>query len=224
MTDPSESWRRPDGEMPDHVSLHKPPESDQPAEPPLDFDPYRFGAPEHPVPPEYAPPGYRPPPPSAPPYAAGQPGDPGFANHQADYQSNYQAYYQQYPSYQAEQGYGSYGPPPPYATQYPPPHTGNGKAIAALVFGIASIVLCWLTVLDAVPVVLAFVFGGLARGEAKRRPGGEGRGLATAGIVCGIIGAVLAIGVSLWLFNRFGDCLNYNSGSSAYSTCVQNHL
>ena len=27
-----------------------------------DFDPYRFGAPEHPIPPEYAPPGYRPPP------------------------------------------------------------------------------------------------------------------------------------------------------------------
>jgi hypothetical protein len=45
------------------VSLAK---SDEPqravAEPAPEFDPYRFGAPEHPVPPEYAPPGYRPPP------------------------------------------------------------------------------------------------------------------------------------------------------------------
>ena len=30
--------------------------------PGVDFDPYRFGAPEHPIAPEYAPPGYTPPP------------------------------------------------------------------------------------------------------------------------------------------------------------------
>jgi hypothetical protein len=34
---------------------------------PLDFDPYRFGRPEHPVPAEYAPPGYIPPPQAPPP-------------------------------------------------------------------------------------------------------------------------------------------------------------
>jgi len=36
-------------------------ENSERTEAPLDFDPYRFGAPEHPVPPEFAPPGYKPP-------------------------------------------------------------------------------------------------------------------------------------------------------------------
>ena len=57
-------------------------------EPPLDFDPYRFGKPDHPVAPEYAPPGYRPPagltppqfnypppPPRSAPYGAPRPGN-----------------------------------------------------------------------------------------------------------------------------------------------------
>lgn len=202
-------WQPAQPEQPEQVSLHK--DAVPAAEPPLDFDPYRFGAPEHPVPPEYAPPGYRPPavapiPPAPDPAAYG--GYPG---------------YQQYPGY-PPQGLPYGAPPPPYGTQYPPPRTGNGKAVAALVFGIMSIVFCWLAILDAIPVVLALVFGLLARGEARRRPGREGHGLAVAGIVCAIAGAVLAVVLTVWLYSRFSDCFNYSSGSAAYSQCVRNHL
>ena len=181
---------------------------------PLDFDPYRFGAPEHPVPPEYAPPGYRPPVQPPTPQTYQQPG----------YQ---QQGYQQYPppGYQpyGQQGYPPYGqpPPPPYAAQYPQPRTGNGKAIAALVLGIASIVLCFLSVFDAVPVILAIVFGSIALSEGKRRGSRDGHGLAVAGIVCAVIGALLAVVVSVWLYSRISDCLDYNAGSSAYTHCVQ---
>jgi hypothetical protein len=53
------------------------------ADEPLDFDPYRFGRPDHPIPAEYAPPGYAPPPPPQappppPPYGAPQYGYPQY--------------------------------------------------------------------------------------------------------------------------------------------------
>src|SRR3954454_23535506 len=52
-------------ETPDHGAQSS--ENSDGTEAPLDFDPYRFGAPEHPIPPEYAPPGYKPPAPTRPP-------------------------------------------------------------------------------------------------------------------------------------------------------------
>jgi hypothetical protein len=251
---------RPGGASPpDAVSLHKP--SDEPAypdpgaqpEPPLDFDPYRFGAPEHPVPPEYAPPGYRPPAQSpqhqnpgyqSPGYQSTQ-----YGQYQApQYQSpQYQNPQYQSPQYQAPQpyqqapyqppgqpgyppaspyGYPGYpqGPTPPPYGQYPQPRTGNGKAIASLVLGIASIVFCWLSLFDLVPVVLAIVFGCISLSEARRRPGQEGRNLAIAGIVCAVIGAICAIVISIWLFSRVHDCLDYSPGSSAYSTCIDDSI
>jgi hypothetical protein len=176
--------------------------------PPPEFDPYRFGAPEHPVPPEYAPPGYRPPaaaqrtPPGYPPPGYGQPpypppGAPGYP----------------YPPQ-----------PPPYPAQYPPPRTGHGKAIAALVLGILSILLCVLSLFDAVFVILALIFGGLALAESRSRPNREGRGMAIAGIACAIAGAILATVFSLWIYGKVKDCTAYDPGSSAYTQCIHDHL
>src|SRR5579875_1310891 len=51
---------RSDDDRDERVSLEK-------ADVPLDFDPYRFGKPEHPIDPRYAPPGYVPPEPAPPP-------------------------------------------------------------------------------------------------------------------------------------------------------------
>ena len=98
--------------------------ADEPAPP--DFDPYRYGKPDHPIPPEYAPPGYVPPVPPAP--AAPSPA--------------------QYPGY-------SYPPPPPGYPPYGAPRAGNGKATIALVLGILSIVFCWLSIFDLVLAVPA---------------------------------------------------------------------
>jgi hypothetical protein len=161
-----------------------------------DFDPYRFGAPEHPVPPEYAPPGYRPPPPANPPPQF-PPGPP------------------QYPGYWA---------PPPNAPQYPQPRTGNGKAITALVLGIVSIVLCWLSLFDIIPAVLALIFGILGRNESVRHPERGGRGMAVAGIACAVIGALLAGLFTAWAVHRFSDCYDGNASSSQVRTCIQQHL
>lgn len=182
-------------------------------EPPLDFDPYRFGAPDHPVPPEYAPPGYRPPapPPQPPPPAYGSApyGMPPYGS--APYGSPY----------------GMRPPPPPRLGHYGPsgpPRAGHAKATAALVLGIGSIVFCWLSILDGILVVLALVFGLIALSEARRDPHRSGHGLAVAGIACAVIGAILATVLSVYLYTRFKDCLDYPTGSQEYKTCITDKL
>jgi hypothetical protein len=163
------------------------------ATPAPDFDPYRFGAPEHPVPREYAPPGYRPP---ALPREPVRPQAP---------------------------------PPPAYSMAYPPVSAGsaagtNGKAVTSMVLGIVSIVCCWLTVFDAVPVVLAVVFGIVALNEMRANPARSGRGMAIAGIVCGAVGAVLAIVVTTWLVNLANQCGGFGTNSADMRHCIQNHI
>jgi hypothetical protein len=70
----------------------------------------------------------------------------------------------------------------------PPPPETNGKAKASLALGIAGFV--------AFPVVcsvLAIVLGQVAREEMARRPHETGAGLATAGIVLGILGLIVGL-------------------------------
>jgi len=179
------------------VSLSKPEEP---------FDPYRYGAPEHHVPAEYAPPGYIQPPvtprplPSYPPtqQGPGYPPGPGYPGPGYPYQA-----------------------PGAYAQQYPQPRTGNGKAIAALVLGILAIVFCWTSIFDVVLVALAVIFGFLGLSDAKRS--GGGRGMAISGLVCALVGAILATVLTVVIYSRLGHCVNdFNRGSSAYNNCVQN--
>jgi hypothetical protein len=89
-------------------------------------------------------------------------------------------------------------PATPSSRPAKPPRT-SGKAIASLVLGVASIALC-LNVLAGIP---AIAFGRLARAEIRRGRGKlTGDGLATAGIVTGVIGStvmLLLIAVALIL-------------------------
>ena len=95
----------------------------------------------------------------------------------------------------------SYQPPPPGA------QASQGLAIGALICGIASIVffcVWWLSIpLGIVAVVLAVMAKGkIARGEAG------GAGLARAGMICGIIGAVLSLLITILAIvgiSMFGD-------------------
>jgi len=71
---------------------------------------------------------------------------------------------------------------------YPPaPARTNSKAIVALVLGILSLVIPYLGIIVG---IIAIVFAKLAFNEL--RSGGEqGKGLAVAGLVCGIIGVAI---------------------------------
>lgn len=186
------------------------------------FDPYRFGRPEHPVPPEFAPPGYVPDPPTDPsanPYGAASPYGPP--------PGQYGAPPNPYGAQHVAQQYQPYGPPP---GQYPgygygAPTGTNGKALTAMILGIASIPLFFLTFLDLALIVPALVFGILGLRESKRR-NGRGRGQAIAGLTCLIVGAIGATVFTVWVFTRVGSCEHYlrDGDNTGYHQCVNDRF
>jgi hypothetical protein len=214
------------------------------------FDPYRFGKPDHPIPAEYAPPGYTgpiapPPNPYAGGPAAGSAPPPGsttsnpFGNPPGtpygpppQYPGGPPSPYGPPPGQQYGPQYGQpYGPPSgqPYGYGPQPPHyarpTGNnGKAVAALVLGILSVVLCWLSVFDAIFVILALIFGLIALGETKNGRG-RGRGLAIAGLACMVVGAILATIISIKVFHAIDRCGGFDQASqSSFNQCVKDNV
>ena len=106
-----------------------------------------------------------------------------------------------YPNYQQpvnpQPVYPNYQQPTNY---HPPrnPNDGRGLSIAALVLGICGVVLCWIGGLNIVILVLGIlgiVFGVIGRKKSVAAYG-KASGLATAGLVLGIIGtAICGIGV-----------------------------
>ncbi|MER6559177.1 DUF4190 domain-containing protein [Streptomyces sp. NPDC001027] len=72
----------------------------------------------------------------------------------------------------------------------------NGTGVAGLVLGILAAVVFCLWPLAIVFGILGIVFGAIGRGKARR---GEASnpGQALAGIICGVVGTVLAIGVGI---------------------------
>ena len=194
-------------------------QSSTPADPtsPLDFDPYRFGRPDHPVPPEYAPPGYVPPStPSMPP-----PGQPTSQQpiwppvDMSKQQPQQPAQYGAYP------GYTPHPPPPPGYPAYGMAQQSNGKATAALVLGILSILLFFLTFLDLGLVIPAIILGAIGMRDAKRYPQRGGHGRALAGVICGSIGGVLVIVTLIVVIARISPCIH---NGTVDQTCVNSRI
>ena len=94
-------------------------------------------------------------------------------------------------------------PAPPVLAQPQPQfpavvQQGNGLAVAGLVLGITCVIFSWWGIFTLVQVVLAITFSAVGRGRAKR--GAEHGGLATAGLVLGIIGAILYLMIGVFSF------------------------
>ena len=102
--------------------------------------------------------------------------------------------------------------PPVYPQQPPQPKDRRGMAIASLILGIASIVLCCLWYLSIICAVVGIVLGIMSLKSS-------GHGMALAGIICGSVGLVLcivmlilgAIGLSNYYLNeyRYGNPFDY---------------
>ena len=199
-----------------------------------DFDPYRFGKPDHPIPPEYAPPGYVPDNPQPaqpaqpvwppqddqprPPYG-GYPQYPSGAYPPGQYQ---QGPYQQGPYQQGQ--YQPHPPPPPGYPAYGMVRQGNSKATTAMVLGILSLVFFWLTILDLGLAIPAIVVGALALRDSKRFPERGGRGKALTGLVCGILAVVMIIVTVVVVYVRIKPCLDHGINTDAYNSCVRDKL
>lgn len=103
----------------------------------------------------------------------------------------------------------------PASTASTPAKTGNGLAIAALVTGIASLLLLWLWFVG-IPLALVAIGLGVAALRRARRGVAGGRGMAITGLVLGavtvvIAGILVAVGVSILNSDEGKDlqaCLN----------------
>jgi hypothetical protein len=219
MTTPS----GPDNEQPtEGVNLGK---GDPAGEAP--FDPYRFGKPDHPIPAEYAPPGYTGPTiPAGAPYGhwPPQPLTPQQQNPFSNPPGTPYGPPQQPYQYPPQGPYGPGAPLPPPYHGYVQPKTGSGKAVAGLVLGICSIIFCWLSFFDAVFVILGLIFSLIALSEAKRA-GVGGRGMAAAGLICTIVGAILAVIITVVLVRAINECGGFgNSNDPAFNQCVRHNI
>ncbi|WP_019638237.1 DUF4190 domain-containing protein [Paenibacillus fonticola] len=81
----------------------------------------------------------------------------------------------------------NYNYPPAPPPEPPAQQVTNGKSIAAMVLGILSIVLPYLGFIIG---IIAIIMSTISFKELKQT-NEQGRGFATAGLVCGIIGTVL---------------------------------
>lgn len=92
----------------------------------------------------------------------------------------------------------AYGPPPgmPYPVYVPPPT--HGKALASMIVGIVSLVLCFGYGIGLLGSPVAWWLGARSLKEIDAAPGRySGRGMAQAGQILGIIGTIL---LGLFLF------------------------
>jgi hypothetical protein len=60
-----------------------------------------------------------------------------------------------------------------------------------MILGITSILFCWVGLLTLAQVVLAITFGSIGIRKANR--GASSKGMAVAGLTCGIVGAFLYV-------------------------------
>jgi Domain of unknown function (DUF4190) len=118
-------------------------------------------------------------------------------------------------------GYGQnpagYGQGPGYGA--PPAAPRNGFGIAALVLGLLALVLSLTVIGGIVFGILALIFGLLGRARAKRGESTNG-GLSVAGVVLGVIGALIAIGLVVSVLNSpaghsYRQCLQQAGGDTA---------
>ncbi|MCU1400926.1 MAG: hypothetical protein JWN62_4035 [Acidimicrobiales bacterium] len=109
-----------------------------------------------------------------------------------------------------QQGFPS-APPPGYQPygQPPAPQRANGMSIASLVLSLVNIIPCfWIFPL---PALLGVIFGFVGRSQLGRAENGRGKGLATAGIIVGLV--FIALGAIFWIYvSTSSNC--YRDGSS----------
>jgi len=140
-----------------------------------------------------------------------------------------EGYGQQYPPGQGQQygepAYGGSGPNPPgWGDPAQPTKPRNGMGVAALVFGILALLTCWwLPVVGGILGIVAIILGVIGRGRAKRMEA-TNKGMATTGLVLGILTLIVNIILSVALFLFGVAFLNLGGGASIqqFQQCLSN--
>lgn len=90
-------------------------------------------------------------------------------------------------------------PPPPAPAAASP--QGNGLAVAGMVVGIVGLVLFWVPYVGGVVSLVGLVLG--AVGIARANKVGRGKGMAIAGVACGLCGVIANIYTSYMVMSAF---------------------
>lgn len=68
----------------------------------------------------------------------------------------------------------------------------NGKSIASMVLGILNLLLVFMPYISVILGILAIILSAISFKEIRRH-GDTGKGMAVAGLVCGIVGTIFGI-------------------------------
>ncbi|MFD1658413.1 DUF4190 domain-containing protein [Streptomyces caeni] len=128
-----------------------------------------------------------------------------------------------YPAYPGYPGYGPEGGVVGYGWSGTPLMPSNGMGTASLVLGIVSAAVFCLWPVAIVAGVLAVIFGIIGRRKARRGEATNG-GMALGGLICGAVGAVLAVALLvLILIAPNGDDDPWLDTGDGYSTSLTAH-
>lgn len=104
-------------------------------------------------------------------------------------------------------------PPPPPSEPQAPEDKASGKAIAALVIGIVSVVVCCLSFVGPV----AWILGSQERKAIREgRSSKKGETLALVGMILGIVGTIFFILLILYIVFMGGLAMLSNFSSGGY--------
>ena len=168
---------------------------------------------------------FAPPPRDAPPGSDPSPGAQPQGAQSPGAQPTGQPPYGQQPYGGQPYGQQPYGQYTPYGT--PGRHLSNGLGVTALVLGITSI-FPGLYFIGLLLGPLAVIFAILGRKRVKRGEADNG-GMATAGLITGIVGTLLAAAVTVGVIvvanshggSRFQDCINNATNQQERDLCSQ---
>lgn len=96
---------------------------------------------------------------------------------------------------------------PQYTPYTNPPSTG--KATASLVLGIVALVFSWMSFLAVISLPCGIIGLVLGVGARKVLPPDQGRGQATAGMICSIIALAIAVLMLIFFTLLFSTLLQY---------------
>lgn len=174
---------------------------------------------------------------------AAAPGHPGDTAGQGQQYPGQPSGYGSYPGYPGYPGYGQpspygqvpgygqipgYGQSPPYGQipGYGRPPPRNGLSITSLVLGILALATCWLTIPGIILGVLAVIFGGVGIARS-RQDGVSNKGMAIAGAITGVIGAVLGTILLIAGIRIASDCQDRfgpNMTEQQLQTCIEDNF
>lgn len=89
--------------------------------------------------------------------------------------------------------------------------TTSGMSVTAMILGIVGLVFVWAPFIGFICSILGIIFGGVGISQTKKNPNLSGRGMAIAGLVCGILGIVIwvILAAVIGLLGIFSSTIGY---------------